>query len=181
MNPLELSALVDVQQWLWAAEDMLAEHGSLFEEAQARRSDPGRAMEVDYRLHSARVTRTHFVLVALTHLDRALRQPHVTAEIRELAFDSDLSKMILDARNIHEHWAEQRDDFMDHDRPKRKSGKSYAERFPNAMPWSSSWSHLDGHVIAGVVPLERVREQLARIADRLTPRLDALRRQGTAG
>lgn len=101
------------------------------------------------------------MLVAAANLGRALDLPRASEDRPELL------EILTTMRNVLEHWDEHLPAFLsaDPDRVPLRSGKSFAERFPDKIPWSSfAWDSSQGPMIlAGKIPAAELHEALDQL------------------
>lgn len=163
VEPIYLTALSDSRHWVWAAQQQVERFVHAFR-ANAPGDRTGLPPTPEQRRRGSLIyTEAEFLLNAANHVLTALSRvpngPKLSAA---------LTSKIKQLRNLHEHWDEQRSAFAHRDLPKRKSGKSFAEAFPDAAPWSYGWGS-GGHSIS-VLSLEELWAELDAV-DRALARL----------
>jgi hypothetical protein len=172
VEPGYLTALSDGRHWVWAAQQQVERFVRSFR-SHASKSQGGLPPTPEERRRGSLVfTEAEFLLNAANHVLTALSRvpegptlsPGLTARVKQL-------------RNLHEHWDEQRSAFAHPDLPKKKSGKSFAEAFPDARPWAYGWG-ADGHHIS-VLSLEELWAELDAVDQALRRLTDeALKKSG---
>jgi hypothetical protein len=102
----------------------------------------------------------HLTLVAAAHLARSLDLPKADVASPELL------SILRDMRNVQEHWDEYLPGFLSSPRGiLKRSGKRFAEHFPDSVPWSSfAWNSKDGPMLlAGKISAAELHEALDQI------------------
>jgi hypothetical protein len=75
--------------------------------------------------------------------------------------DQDLADRIKHLRNIYEHWEQHRDAFRE-GAPVGRSGRWYAEHYPDRAPLSYEWSKVGGFRIGGIIELRELHDLIDR-------------------
>ena len=96
------------------------------------------------------------ILSQANHLRKALK--HAAPDV----LDEDLAGRIMHLRNIYEHWEQHRDAFLVEGAPIGRSGRWYAEHYPDRSPLSYEWSKTGGFRIAGIIELHELHELIDR-------------------
>lgn len=171
VDPGRLTLLSDARHWVWATQMQIerfvaayhsqtADSEGLPSTPEQRRSDSLTFAEAEFLLNAA-----NHVLTALGRLPGAPK------------LNDDLAHKIRTLRNVHEHWDEQRAAFAHDDLPKERSGKCFANDFPESKPWSYGFGS-DGHSIS-VLSLEDLWTELDAIDQSLSkPSNDTLKDMG---
>jgi hypothetical protein len=123
---------------------------------------------VQQRVFSSKDAALEAVLTTANQWYVAMNSPHLPTAIRRRLTgrtDRDLRDRIHHCRNIREHWQTTRPYFSDFSvrvpaSRDLRSVRWYRERFPDKTPWSSSYSNIDGHTIAGIVSLDALSEEV---------------------
>lgn len=99
----------------------------------------------------------HLTLVAAANLARALK---LFPEAKGAA--PELLAILTVMRSVLEHWDAHLPVFQDPEAVPERSGKSFAKRFPDSLPWSSfAWnSHQGPMLLAGQISAAELHEAL---------------------
>lgn len=155
-----LTALSDAHRWVWAALRQIERFVIALHEDSPRL--PGLPpTPQQQRLRWLVYSDAELLLNAANHVLTALSRVSDGPRLSD-----DLARKILHLRNIHEHWDEQRAAFAHRDLPKVRSGKKFAELFPEDVPWRYGFG-ADGHTIS-VLRLEDLWTELDGIDQELS-------------
>ncbi len=85
-------------------------------------------------------------------------------------FDDEL-RTVRHVRNIREHWDKSRHFWSEGaaipSNREFESARWFKKHFPNKVPWSWSWSNLDGLVICGVIRITNLVDMLDQLDQRV--------------
>lgn len=142
-------ALGDARHWVWATQRQI-ERFVAGMHAQALGILPPTPDE--QRANSGSFADAQFLLNAANHAKKALDR------LGRVRLSEALVQAIATLRNVHEHWESERRTFEDATIAKQRSGKKFAERYPDAVPWQYGFGS-DGHHIS-VLRLEDLWDEL---------------------
>ena len=162
----EWTAVADFKHRMWALRASIEQYLLLQRAfiASIQAQLPGAAgYTVDQqKLSSQADAQIEALLHNANNLRRALKSKHLPAAIRGQTL-GDLDERIRHVRNIREHWDENRP-FWSEGKPippgKYASARWFKTHFPDKVPWSSSWSNVDGTIVCGII---RVDDLLVRV------------------
>lgn len=156
-------AVKDLLHWVWSCQLQIARFTqdltTEWNEAVAAETD------VEARKRFSKTTfDEHMVFVAARHVLRAVEQVG-EAGLQEQLPDENLTRAIELLRNIREHWDEQRERFSDPDAELERSGKRFAELYPDANPWSSTITAKGYLKLGDVVSVDELMDALNRLEE----------------
>jgi hypothetical protein len=117
------------------------------------------------------------LVVAGWNLARALTR--CSSVLPALQISEDKYDALRLLRNLYEHWDEQRPAFQDSAKPKQRSGKEFAELFPEGRPWSITYMREDW-LLGGVVGINAITDALVGLEDAALQMEKQLRSAGGA-
>lgn len=177
----EWEAVSDVRNWSWCCRLQAERLRSSFRAEFPWSSKPRQDLSQERRFATTSYD-VHCFLVAAANLDRALqRSPKA---LRRSPLSKQSRRAILLLRNIYEHWDELRRSYRAGG-PKTGAALKLSKEFPAAEPWTLQYytentgAHRKGDiVVAGVVSLDSLKQDLRKLEARSLWRLRELRRQG---
>lgn len=99
----------------------------------------------------------HFLLVALGNLVKAVGAAEQLTESRFL-LDGHLRGLIIQLRNLHEHWERERADF-----PDGQTGAKFSSAHRDQDPWSVVLELERGALLGGVLSIEGLSRSLEEL------------------
>jgi hypothetical protein len=158
----------EAKYWTWASLRQLTRVRESFavwwEQIQA---DLGSVETATQRVSAHLMADQHFLLNAGANLVKALARIDGTAPW----LSTDTRNALRNLRDTQEHWEQHRPAFDSSSAPKNRAGKKLVELWPDAHPWSYSWSD-EGTFIGRVFRIETFADELVTIEREL------LRREG---
>jgi hypothetical protein len=115
------------------------------------------------------------VVVAFGDFKRALEQARPYFPTLSLSAEKFHALCLL--RNIYEHWDQHRDTFRHSDLTKAQSGKIFASQFPEGKPWSLTIQPSGDVLIADLVSLHALDQELQSLETRMLELEDGLHKQ----
>jgi len=160
----ERANLDDVIYWHWTSMKQLERLRQSFDaQMNAMESfDPRQGYSLQHKqINVLTAADTHFLLVAVTNLIKAMSKQLPPGTIQDRRLDMTMSEKIKHLRNIYEHWEETREVFSKQ-LAKKKSAKWYEDNYPGMTPWSLSWD-VNGLVVCGILSIDELSSELTDI------------------
>jgi hypothetical protein len=173
LTPLEAQALSDVQQWLAATKNDVADYyrysGQLVGlipvlALGGKTTDDQRAILLGH-------TNTVDRLLSDAHqFHKASRRSSLPREVRKRLAKSAPTELVLPVkhlRNMRVHWEDCRRYFEKPGMPVPADQSSviwYKNHYPDMTPWASGWSNSEGHRIGGILDLAGLEAALREAA-----------------
>lgn len=99
----------------------------------------------------------HFLLVALGNLVKAVGAAEELTDSR-FVLDGRLRGLIIQLRNLHEHWEKERAKF-----PDGQTGAKFSSAWPDQDPWSVVLEPERGALLGGVLSIEDLSRSLEEL------------------
>ena len=156
MDPEAITALADVEHWLWTLEREMTRLEAVHGAGGRVVSAAGGYTDEARRLFSESSAQTLWVVLAAEHLATALESAFTPKPLAEMRIQPELRARIKLLRNIYEHWDESR-------LGQGGSIKDYEAAYPGRTPFSSSSSADEGLRVGGILSMDELRAVAERV------------------